>query len=125
MYQECINSFAITLLWPVLPCPSGVANYQLDEHFSARRATVCNDLESTCNHEVVGSIPTPGSTVASASKPVVEVRVEIIITEAGRGSVQRRIGQVRSTGFDEDGCVEPGDLFGEDEELSEVEVARH
>lgn len=56
---------------------------------------------------------------------VVGIRIEVLITEAGRGSVQRRIGQIGPAGFHEDRCVEPRDLFGEDEELCEVDVARH
>ena len=48
-----------------------------------------------------------------------EVGIEVLISEAGLGSVQCRIGEVNAAGVGQDLGIYPGDLFGKPEKLRE------
>jgi hypothetical protein len=56
---------------------------------------------------------------------VVEVGVELDVTEPGLGSVQRRVGRVGPCSLDEGVDIDAGDLFGEPQILRQRDVADH
>lgn len=52
-------------------------------------------------------------------------RVEVLVAEAGGGSVEGAVGEIKAGGSRKGSGINTGDLLGEPEVLNEVEVAGH
>ena len=67
----------------------------------------------------------PGDPTGQHGGLVVQVGVEVGVTETSLGRVERRVSQVNAAGIDQGRRVDAGDVLAEKPELSKAEVAGH